>query len=76
MYASVDPPLPRDYAPLDIRTRSWEVHEKNVKIQKVIGTGAFGQVAKATAVDLPGRPGERIVAVKMLKGDCQFVCVR
>ena len=40
-----------------------------MNIDKVIGKGAFGQVAKATIVDLPGRPGQTVVAVKMLKGD-------
>ena len=39
-----------------------------MNIDKVIGKGAFGQVAKATVVDLPGRPGQTVVAVKMLKG--------
>ena len=64
-----DPSPPSIYAPLNTTTRSWEVQRKNVNIDKVIGKGAFGQVAKATIVDLPGRPGQTVVAVKMLKGD-------
>ena len=61
--------LGADYAPLHPSTRSWEIPRSNVKIEKVIGKGAFGQVAKGTAVDLRGRPGNTPVAVKMLKGD-------
>ena len=56
-----------DYAPLNPRTRSWEVARDHVTIEKIIGKGAFGQVAKGTAMDLPGRPGKTTVAVKMLK---------
>ena len=56
------------YASLDLKTRSWEVPRESLTIKKIIGKGAFGQVAKATATDLHGAPGETIVAVKMLKG--------
>ena len=41
----------------------------SVTIEKVIGKGAFGQVAKGTAIDLRERPGISPVAVKMLKGN-------
>ena len=58
----------REYAPLNPSTRSWEVTRESVTIEKIIGKGAFGQVAKGTAVDLPGRPQKTLVAVKMLKG--------
>ena len=61
--------LGADYAPLNPSTRSWEIPRNSVTIEKVIGKGAFGQVAKATAIDLRGRPGNTPVAVKMLKGD-------
>ena len=57
-----------DYAPLHPSTLSWEVARNLVTIEKVIGKGAFGQVAKGTAINLRGRPGKTIVAVKMLKG--------
>ena len=66
---TADPNPPSVYASLNKATRSWEVQRKNLNIDKVIGKGAFGQVAKATVVDLPGRPGKTVVAVKMLKGD-------
>ena len=66
---TADPSPPSVYAPLNTATRSWEVLRENVNINKVIGKGAFGQVAKATVVDLPGRTGQTVVAVKMLKGD-------
>jgi len=56
-----------DYAPLHPSTRSWEVEKQHVTIEKIIGKGAFGQVAKGTAAGLWGRPGKMTVAVKMLK---------
>ena len=61
--------LGTDYAPLHPSTRSWEIPRDNVTIEKVIGKGTFGQVAKGTAIDLRGRPGNTPVAVKMLKGN-------
>ena len=57
-----------EYASVDRPTRSWEVPRESLTIKKIIGKGAFGQVAKGTARDLHGAPGETIVAVKMLKG--------
>jgi len=56
-----------EYAPLNPKTPSWEVVRDHVTIEKIIGKGAFGQVAKGTAIDLPGRPGKTTVAIKMLK---------
>ena len=61
--------LGTDYAPLHPSTRSWEIPRNSVTIEKVIGKGAFGQVAKGTAIDVRGRPGNTPVAVKMLKGN-------
>ena len=61
--------LGTDYAPLHPSTRSWEILRNNVTIEKVIGKGAFGKVAKGTAKDLRGRPANTAVAVKMLKGN-------
>ena len=55
------------YAPLHPSTCSWEVEKQHVTIEKIIGKGAFGQVAKGTATGLRGRPGKTTVAVKMLK---------
>ena len=57
-----------EYAPLDMRTRSWEVERNNVKVERIIGKGAFGQVAKGTAKKLPLRSGGTCVAIKMVKG--------
>ena len=57
-----------DCAPLHPSTLSWEIEKQYVTIEKIIGKGAFGQVAKGTAAGLRGRPGKMIVAVKMLKG--------
>ena len=57
-----------EYAPLDMRTRSWEVERNEVKVEKIIGKGAFGQVAKGTAKNLPLRSEATIVAIKMVKG--------
>ena len=56
-----------DYASLRPLTPSWEVEKQQVAIEKRIGKGAFGQVAKGTATGLRGRPGKTTVAVKMLK---------
>ena len=56
------------YAPLHRATLSWEVPREHVTIEKIIGKGAFGQVAKGTAIGLRGRPQKTLLAVKMLKG--------
>ena len=58
----------REYAPLHPSTLSCEISRKNVTIEKIIGKGAFGQVAKGSAIGLRGRPQTTLVAVKMLKG--------
>lgn len=56
-----------DYAPLNPLTISWEVPRDQVTIEKVIGKGAFGQVAKGIAIGLRGRPEATPIAIKMLK---------
>ena len=56
-----------DYTALHPLTRSWEVPRHHVTIEKVIGKGAFGQVAKGIAEGLRGMPGMTTVAIKMLK---------
>nr|XP_058965164.1 tyrosine kinase receptor Cad96Ca-like [Pocillopora verrucosa] len=56
-----------DYVPLHPLTRCWEVPRYHVTIEKIIGKGAFGQVAKGTAVGLRGSPETTTVAIKMLK---------
>ena len=67
-----DPPN-NEYAPLDLRTRSWEVAREDVIVEKIIGKGAFGQVAKGTAKNLSFRSRTRHVAIKMLKGMDQYL---
>ncbi|XP_067032676.1 fibroblast growth factor receptor 3-like isoform X4 [Acropora muricata] len=62
-----DSPPHDDYAPLDLRTRSWEVAREDVIVEKVIGKGAFGQVAKGKARNLSFRSGTGNIAIKMLK---------
>ncbi|XP_015769891.1 PREDICTED: fibroblast growth factor receptor 4-like isoform X11 [Acropora digitifera] len=62
-----DSPPHNDYAPLDLRTRSWEVAREDVIVEKVIGKGAFGQVAKGKARNLSFRSGTGNIAIKMLK---------
>ena len=57
-----------EYASLNSHTRSWETPREHVTINQIVGKGAFGQVAKATAVNLQGRAKKTLVAVKMLKG--------
>ena len=60
-----------DYAHLHPLTRSWEVSRHHVTIEKEIGKGAFGQVAKGTAVGLRGSPETTAVAIKKLK--CELI---
>ena len=64
-----------EYAPLKRQTRSWEVAKNSVTVEKIIGKGAFGQVAKGTAMKLPFRPGQTTVAIKMLKGNTSLKLV-
>ena len=52
------------------KLRNWEISREYVQISKMIGTGAFSQVAKAFAWNINGIKGLTIVAVKMLKGIC------
>ena len=48
-------------------TFSCEIPRENVVIEKIIGKGAFGQVAKATVIGLRGRTQATLVAVKNIK---------
>ena len=61
-------PSSGDYMALHPSTRSWEINREHVKVLKVIGKGAFSQVAKATAWNISGNEEYSTVAVKMLKG--------
>ena len=62
------PPSSGDYMPLHPSARSWEINREQVKILKVVGKGAFSQVAKATAWNIRDNEDYTTVAVKMLKG--------
>ena len=65
------------YAPLHPSTRSWEVPRQHVTVEKIIGKGAFSQVAKGIAINLRGRPGKTQVAIKKLKGvNCLTIIYR
>lgn len=57
-----------EYASLDPSSRSWEIPRERVTIEKIVGKGTFGQVAKATVIGLHGGSEKTVVAVKMLKG--------
>ena len=57
-----------EYASLDPHTCSCEIPREHVTIKKIVGKGAFSQVAKATADNLQGRTKKTLVAVKMLSG--------
>ena len=56
------------YEPLNSSTISYEILRENVIIEKIIGKGAFGQVAKGKVTGLRGTTHETQVAVKRLKG--------
>ena len=55
-----------EYASLNPYTCSWETPREHVTIKQIVGKGAFGQVAKATAINLHGRAKKMLIAVKML----------
>ena len=57
-----------EYASLDPHTCSCEIPREHVTIKKIVGKGAFSQVAKATVDNLQGRTKKTLVAVKMLSG--------
>ena len=61
-------PSSENYMSLLPSGRSWEINRDQVKIIKVIGKGAFSQVAKATVWNIHGNEEYTTVAVKMLKG--------
>ncbi|XP_068685587.1 fibroblast growth factor receptor 3-like [Montipora foliosa] len=57
------------YMPLHPSGRSWEVSREDVHVIKVIGKGAFSQVAQATVKNVRASQEETTVAVKMLKAN-------
>ena len=56
------------YEPLNPSSISYEILRQDVIIEKIIGKGAFGQVARGKVKGLRGRQRVTQVAVKMLKG--------
>lgn len=61
------------YMPLNPSTKSWEISRQQVKIDKIIGKGAFSVVAKAIVFNISGIENNATVAVKMLKGEFDFI---
>ena len=49
------------------KPKQWELPKRNVRLDKKLGSGHFGQVMKGF---LKTKQGTRVVAVKMLKGAC------
>ena len=68
-------PIVGDYMPLHPSGRNWEINREQVTIIKVIGKGAFSQVAQATVRDMRGKQEDITVAVKMLKGEFPLIIV-
>ena len=64
-----------DYMPLHPSGKSWEISREQVTVIKVIGKGAFSQVAQATVRDMRGRQENITVAVKMLKGRMPLIII-
>lgn len=62
-------PFLDDYAPLHPGTRSWEVPRENIIIEKITGSGSFGNVAQGKVSQLRGTEETTKVAIKMLKGE-------
>ena len=52
--------------------KRWEMSRDQISLVKIIGKGAFGQVAKANVKDVPNIKRNEPVAVKMLKGLCKI----
>ena len=52
-----------------LESDEWSIGYDNIVMGEVIGSGAFGNVYKATATELPGFPPQKevVVAVKTLK---------
>ena len=55
--------------PLRPSRRSWEISREHVEVIKVIGKGAFSEVAKATLRNMRDNRKIITVAAKMLKGE-------
>lgn len=76
-YSVIPPILPNP------TERDWEVPRESLVFVKVIGKGAFGQVAKGMALGIDNNTENRLVAIKMLRGvycigrlNCVCTCLR
>ena len=61
-YSVIPPILPNP------TEKDWEVPRESLVLVKVIGKGAFGQVAKGMAQGIEKNTENRLVAIKMLRG--------
>ncbi|XP_022797292.1 uncharacterized protein LOC111335603 [Stylophora pistillata] len=52
---------------LSVTASRWEISPKQIHLQSILGTGAFGEVWKAVVYEIQGHPEETTVAVKKLK---------
>ena len=48
----------------NVEADEWEIGADRLKLQEVIGRGAFGAVWRALLSERDGKPGNRTVAVK------------
>ena len=51
---------------LNVEVDSWEIAHRQIALEEVIGSGAFGTVWRATLSRENGKPGIRFVAAKCL----------
>lgn len=65
-YSVIQPVLPNP------SEKNWEIPRESLVFVKVIGKGAFGQVAKGMATGIDNSKESRLVAIKMLKGAGSF----
>lgn len=61
-YSVIPPVLPNP------SKKDWEIPRESLVFVKVIGKGAFGQVAKGMAMGIDSSKENRLVAIKMLRG--------
>ena len=62
-YSVIPPVLPNE------SEKIWEIPRESLVFVKVIGKGAFGQVAKGMAMGIDNSKDNRLVAIKMLRGE-------
>ena len=51
----------------DVKVDEWEISRDRIRLEEVIGSGAFGTVWRATLSRKNGKPGIRFVAAKCFK---------